>query len=179
LYDNDRPPVGGRVKRVLLGTAIATAFALGVYSLILASVNADKVQPLAISGLVRTATASDMDRIATALGNHSTHELVYVVMDTPELGPDPNVEIAAKAAAQILTDSGLVVSVRVLGPGDLDFAAIVEQNGIGRFPAVLVVKKEGGIVLVSDDLSEKNLLHAYFKVFGKKSSCDGAASEIY
>jgi hypothetical protein len=167
------------MRSVLLGVAIAAAFALGVYSLVLASINADKAQPLTLTGLVRTATALDEDKLATALGSQSEHELVYVVMDTPEFGPDPNVEIAARGAVQALTDSGLVASTRILGSADTDFASIVMQNGITRFPAVLVVKREGGIVLVSDDLSKENLLQAYYGVFGKRSSCDGAASEIY
>ncbi len=177
--DFDSSSAGGRVKNVFFTVTVTTAFALGIYSLILASADADKVQPSTIAGLLRTATAADVEKIEIALGVLAEQDLVYVVLDTAEVGPDPDVEVAARRAVRALNDSGMAVSVRFLGPGDPDFTMIVAQNGIGRFPAVLVVKKDGGIVLVTDDLNEKNLLHAYLGVWGKTSSCDEARSAIY
>jgi len=164
---------------VLFTVAVITAFALGFYSLFLASANAGKVQPLTTAGLLRTATAGDTEKIEIALGVLAKQDLVYVILDTPEIGPDPYVEIAARRAAQALADSGLAVSVRLLDPGDPDFKTIVAQNSIGRFPAVLAVKKSGGIVLVTDDLNEENLLHTYFTVWGKNSDCGAAKNAVY
>ena len=167
------------MRNVLFTFTVTTAFALGLYSLFLASANAGKVPPSNIAGLLRTAMSADTEKIETALGVMAEQDLVYVVLDTPEVGPDPEVEIAARRAVRSLTDSGLAVSVRFLNPGDPDFTTIVAQNGIGRFPAVLVVKKHGGIALVTNDLNEKNLLHAYLGIWGKTSSCDEARSAIY
>jgi hypothetical protein len=158
---------------------VAISFALGLYSLFLAYANAGKVQPLTTEGMFRTATAADSEKIEIALGVLTDRDLVYVVLDSPEVGPDPDVEIAARKAARALNDSGLVASVRLLNPRNSDFTLVVEQNGINRFPAVLAVKKNGGIVLVMDDLSEKNLLYAYYSVLGKTSSCDDAKSAVY
>jgi hypothetical protein len=164
---------------VLFTVTITTSFALGLYSLFLAYANAGKVQPLITEGLLRTATAADAEKIEIALGVLTDQDLVYVVLDSPEFGPDPDVEMAARKAARALNDSGLDVSVRLLDPGDPDFTTIVAQNSINQFPAVLAVKKEDGIVLVMDDLNEKYLLHAYYRVWGKTSSCDEARSAVY
>lgn len=179
LKDNERSTASGWFPNVLFTVMVTGAFALGFYSLFLASANAGKVRPLTNEGLVRTATAADAEKTEIALGVLTEHDLVYVVLDTPEFGPDPDVERAAWRAAEVLTDSGLVVSVRPVNPVNPDFATIVAQNDVSRFPAVLVVKKGGGIVLVTDDLSEENLLHAYHSVWGKTSGCNEAASAIY
>lgn len=175
----DRLSASSQLRNVLFTITVITAFALGIYSLFLAYVNAGKVQPLTTEGLLRTATAVDGEKIKIALGDLTEQDLVYVVLDVPEVSPDPGVEVAAEKAAQALADSGLVVSVRLLDPRDPDFMMVVAQNGISRFPVVLAVKEGGGIVLVTDDLSEKNLLHAYYDVWGKTSSCDEARSAVY
>jgi hypothetical protein len=179
ISDNERLSTGGRLKKVLFTVAVTAAFAFGVYSLFLASANASKVKPLAEEGLVRTATAKDDDQIALALGAMVEPELVYVVVDDPLGPPDPDLERNAQQAAQNLVDSGLVVSVRRLEPVDPDYATIVEQNAIGHFPAVLVVKKNGGIVLVTDDFSPENLSQAYLTVWGKSSDCGAAKNAVY
>ena len=167
------------MRHVLFTFTVTTAFALGLHSLFLAFANTDKLQPSATAGMLRTATAADSEKIEVALGAMAKQDLVYVVLDISEVGPDPEVELAARRAARVLADSGMVVSVRLLDPEDPDFTTIVAQNGIGRFPAVMVVKQDGGIVLVTDDLNEENLLHAYLGVWGKTSSCNEARSAIY
>jgi hypothetical protein len=177
-YD-DKPSAGGLLRTVLFTVTVTAAFALGIYSLFLASANAGKVQPLTTEGLLRTATAADAGKIEIALGDMAEQELVYVVMDTQEIGPDPYVVIAARGAAQALGDSGLAASVRLLASGDPDFTTIASQNSVTQLPAVLAVKKNGGIVLVTDDLNEINLLQAYYGVWGKTSTCDEAKSAIY
>jgi len=169
----------GRLRNVLFTVAVITAFALGLYSLFLASANAGKVKPLTAAGLLRTATAGDTEKIEIALGGLVEQDLVYVVLDTPEVGPDPYVESAARGAVRALVGTGLAVSLRLLDPGNPDFTTIVSQNGIGRFPAVLAVKKDGGIVLVTDDLNEENLLYAYHAVWGKNSDCGAAKNAVY
>lgn len=167
------------MRNILFIGAVVTTFALGLYSLFLAYANAGKVQPLTTEGLLRTATAADVEKIETALGVLTDQDLIYVVMESPEIGPEPDLEIAARKAARALNDSGLVASVRLLDSGDPDFPTIAAQNGINRFPAVLAVKKDGGIVLVMDDLSDEKLLQAYFIVWGKTSSCEEAGSAVY
>lgn len=177
--DNNRSSTGGRLRNVLFTITVTTAFALGLYSLFLASANAGKVKALAQEGLVRTATAKDEAQIALALGSLIEPELAYVVVDAP-LGPaDPDLERTAQQAAQNLFDSGLVASVRRLEPIDPDYATIVEQNTIGHFPAVLVVKKNGGIILVTEDFSPENLSQAYHTVWGKSSDCGSAKNAVY
>ncbi len=177
--DSGSSATRGQLKHVLFAFMVTTAFALGFYSLYLASANAGKARPLTASGLLRTATATDGEKIGIALGDLAEHDLVYVVVDAPEVDADLDATVAARRASRALTDSGLTVSIRLLDPGDPDFTTIVMQNGISRFPAVLAVKKDGGIVLITDDLSEGNLLRAYRKVWGKMSSCEEAASAIY
>jgi len=172
-------PAISRLRKGLFAVAITTAFALGCYSLFLASANAGKVKPLHEEGLIRTATAKDGDRIALALGTIEKYELVYVVVDDPLGSPDLDLERTARQAAQNLADSGLAVSVRRLEPIDPDYATLVEQNAIGHFPAVLVVKKEGGIVLVTEDFSLDNLLDTYHNVWGKNSDCGAAKNAVY
>jgi hypothetical protein len=177
--DYDVSSAGDRLKNVFFTVTVTIAFVLGLYSLFLASANADNVQPSTIAGLLRTATSADAEKIEIALGALAEQDLAYVVLYTTEVGPDPKVETAARRAARALTESGMAVSVRLLGPGDPDFTMIVAQNGVGRFPAVLAVKKDGGIVLVTDEINEKNLLHAYQGVWGKTSSCDDSRSAVY
>jgi hypothetical protein len=167
------------LKNVVFTVAVASVFALGLYSLFLASANAGKERPTSVAGLLRTAVPADTEKIERALGVMSEHDLVYVVLSAAKNGPDPDVEAAARKAALALLDSGINVSVRFLDSGDPDFTTVVEQNGVGRFPAVLAVKKSGGIVLVTDKINEKNLLHAYQSVWGKTSSCDDAKSAVY
>lgn len=159
--------------------ALASAFALGLYSLFLASVNANKTRPLTAEGMRRTATAADAEKIEVALGGLTEPDLVLVVLDASEVAPDLDVEIAVRSAARSLGDSSLAVSIRLLNPAVPDFAPIVAQNGVSRFPAVLAVKKRGGIVLVTDNLSAENLLNVYRVVWGKKSSCEDAKSAVY
>lgn len=170
---------GSRLKRLFFTVTVITAFALGLYSLFLASANAGRVRPSNIAGLQRTATKADIEKIETALGNLTEQNLVFVVLYKEEIGLDPGIEVAARRAARALSDTGIAVPVRFVGPGDSDFTKIVAQNGIGRFPAVLAVKKDGGILLVTDEITEKSLLHAYRVVWGKTSSCDDAKSAIY
>jgi hypothetical protein len=177
--DKDRLSAVDRVKRVLLTLTVTSAFALGLYSLFLASVNADKIQPLTAEGMRRTATAADAAKIEVALGGLPEPGLVLVVLDASEIAPDLDVEIAVRNAARSLSDSSLAVSVRLVNPGVSDFATIVAQNGVNRFPAVLAVKKKGGIVLVTDNLSAENLVNVYRAVWGKKSSCEDAKSAVY
>jgi hypothetical protein len=167
------------LKNVFFLIAVTSAFSLGLYSLFLASASADKKQPSNIAGFLRTATSVDAGKINIALGDLDEQDLVYVILYTAEAGPEPEVEIAARRAAQTLSDSSMSVSVRLLDPGDPDFSTIVTQNGVGHFPAVLTVKKDSGIVLVTDKINEKNLLHAYHGVWGKASSCVDAGSTIY
>lgn len=178
-HNDDVPSDSGRWKNVLFTVAVTAAFALGVYSLFLASANADKAGPSDITGLVRTATPADAGKIEVALGAPAGQDLVYVVLYDAEVGLDAEVEIAARRAARSIAESGIAVSVRLLGPGDADFATIASQNGVVRFPAVLAVKRDGGIVLVTDDINEKTLLDVYEAVWGKKSSCDDAGSGVY
>lgn len=167
------------MKNVLFTVSVAAAFALGLYSLFLAAANAHDVRSSAAAGFLRTAAAADTGKIDTAFGDPAGQDLVYVVLSDEEVGSAPEAEIAARRAAQTLAASGMTVSVRILGPRDPDFTTIVVQNGVGRFPAVLTVKKDGGIVLVSDVINEKNLLHAYRSVWGKTSSCEDAKSAVY
>jgi hypothetical protein len=178
-YDDTVYFASGRWKNLLFTAIVTAAFALGLYSLFLASANAGKVRPSNITRFTRTATSADDEKIETALGNEAEQELIFAVLYSEEIGLDPKLELAALRAARILTDSGVLVQVRLLHPADADFTKIVEQNGIVRFPAVLVVKKGGGIVLVTDEINEKNLLHAYQAIWGKISSCEDAKSAIY
>lgn len=176
---NDRPSTGDRLKNGLFTVTVTAAFALGLYSLFLASANAGKVQPSSLSGLLRTAAPADTVKIEMALGALADQDIVFVILYAAETGLDPEVEIEARRAARALTGSGLAVSVRLLGPGDPDFTLIAAQNGVDRFPAVLTVKKDGGIVLLTDEINEKNLVQAYQGVWGKASSCDDASSAVY
>lgn len=176
----DGPPGSlGRVRRVLLTAGTATALCLGTYSLLLATANAGSARPLAQAGLLRTALANDRERIALALGSSSGSEVVYVAVDAPLDPPDPGIERAVRQAAQTLVAAGRAASARRLKPTDPDFAAVVRQNDIQRFPAVLLVKKGGGILLVTDDYSAENLVRAFQTVWGRKSDCGAARDEIY
>lgn len=174
-----RLSAGDRLKNLAFLVAVTAAFVLGVYSLFLASANADNAQPAKIAGLLRTATSSETGKINIALGDLTDQDVVYVVLHTAEDGQYGAMEIAARRAARTLADSGMNVSVRVLGPSDPDYSEIITQNGVGRFPSVLIVKKDGGIVLVTDEITDKNLLHSYREVWGKASSCDDASSGIF
>jgi hypothetical protein len=164
---------------VLFTVAVTTGFVLGLYSLVLASVNAAGVASEPNAGLVRTATPADADLMAMVLGDLADKELVYVVLDTAAFGPDQGARTAARRAAEDLADSEMITSVRFLSPADSQFTTIVAENGIGRFPAALVVKRDGGIVLVTHDISEESLKHAYMTVWGTASSCEDAGSAIY
>jgi hypothetical protein len=170
---------GGRLKNILFIVTVTTAFIFGLHSLFLAYRNNNNVQQENMVDLIRTAGPIDTEKINSALGSQSSQDLVFVVLESAEAGPDPEVEIAARNAARALANSGLAVSVRFLDPGDPNFMKIAAQNSLDRFPAVLAVKKSGGIVWVTDEINENNLLHAYQRVWGKTSSCDDAASAIY
>jgi hypothetical protein len=168
-----------RIKKMLLTSGTTIVFFLGVYSLFLASASAGKVQPLAEHGLLRTAVADDHERIALTLGPTSGSDVVYVAIDAPLDPPDPGIEQATRQAAQTLVDSGVLASTYRLRPSDPSFAAVVKENEILRFPAVLVVKKDGGIVLVTEDHSAESLVRAFQAVWGKRSDCGAASDEIY
>jgi len=175
----DSISAASRLKNVCFTVIVTTAFALGLYSLYLVGANTDKVQSATVAGLQRTATADNTEQIELALGDLTEQDLVYVVLDRPEDVLAPDAASVAQKAVRTFADSDLDVAVRLLDSGDPNFATIVAQNGIDRFPAVLVVKRDGGIVLVADEISEKNLLHAYNVVWGKTSSCDDAKADIY
>ena len=178
-HTHHRPSAGDRLKHAVFLVAVTTAFVLGMYLLFLAHANADNVRSPDIAGLLRTATSSETGKIDIALGELADHDVVYVVLQSEEDGQYSTEEIAATRAARALADSGMKASVRVLDPSDLDFSEIVMQNSVERLPAVLTVKKDGGIVLVTYEINDKNLLHAYQEVWGKASSCDDASSGVY
>ncbi len=161
------------MKNALLTAVVTLAFGLGTVSFLLAVVNPPEDSDGLTVGPVRTASSNETEEIAMVLGDPSEQGIVYMVVNIFEIGDDLRVVEAARGAAHSLAESGLDASVRLLGPEDPDFAAIVEQNGIGRFPAVLVAKKGAGIVLVSDELNEKSLEDAYWQVLGRASSCVG------
>jgi len=169
----------GRVKHILLSAVTALAFALGTYSLVLASTNAGMAHPLPDNGLLRTAVASDREKIDLALGPMPEAEVVFLVIDAPTAPPDPEVERAAREAARTLVDSGTSASARRLQPSDPSFTAITKQNDIRRFPAILVVKKAGGIVLVTEDHGAENLVRAFQTTLGRRADCGAARDGIY
>jgi len=177
--DSDRPAAAHALREVCFTVLVTAAFTLGFYSLLLASVNKGEVLPLAAAGVVRTATAADAEQIALALGPLASHDLVFVVLDTSDAGPDPAAVAAARRAAGTVTDAGTNAAIRLLGPRDSDFGSIVTQNGVGRFPAILAVKNGGGIVLVNDEIDEEILLSVYWRVWATASSCNDAVKDIY
>jgi hypothetical protein len=179
LSKHDRSSVGYRLKQSLFTVAVTTAFVLGLHSLLLASGNAGGAAPATYAGMVRTATTADAEMIELALGELADFDLVYVILDSSEGGAGMDVEIAARRAAQAYAASGMSAAVRLLDPLDSDFTMTVAQNGVDSFPAVLVVNKAGGIVLVTDGISEESLRNAYMTVWGTASSCEDASSEIY
>lgn len=167
------------MKNVIFAIVVTTAFVAGLYSLFLAAANAGRIQPPDVESLVRTALPADTSRIEAALGDATGQDLVYVVLYTTETGPAPEVEAATRKAARALAESGMTVSVRLLGPGESDFTTVVTQNDVARFPAVLAVKPDGGIVALTNGITEKNLIETYQTVWGKASSCDDASSAVY
>lgn len=167
------------MKNVIFGIAAAAALLLGVYSLYLSAANAGRTSPSNIDGLVRTAAPDDTLHIAAAMGEVDGNELVYVVLHADGPGPDPAVDEAATNAARSLSQSGLTASVRFVDHGERGFASLAGRNGVDRFPAVLVVRKGGGIVRVTGDITEEHLLDVYQRVWGKASSCVGAGADVY
>jgi hypothetical protein len=170
---------GGLLKNTLFVIGVIAAFSFGLYSLILAYANAGKVKPVIASGLQRTAAAGDTDKIETALGQATDQDLVFLILDTLDVGSDPGVRTAVQSATRALADSGLTCSLRYMHPETFDFWKIVEQNGVVYFPAVLAVKRKGGIILLADDLDKNRLLAAYYEVWGKTSTCNDAKSFVY
>jgi hypothetical protein len=162
------------MKNALFTAVVTAAFGLGLSSLLLAVATPPGDSNGLTAGPVRTASSNETEEIAIVLGDPAEKGIVYVVVNVFEIGDDPRIVAAARGAVQSLAESGLDASVRLLAPGDSDFVEIVEQNGIVRFPAVLVAKKGSGIVLVSDELNEKSLENAYWQVLGRASSCVGA-----
>lgn len=177
--NHEGPGAGYRIKRAFFTVGLTTAFGLGFYSLFLAVVQANSVQLSNIADLQRTATPADVVNIETAVGELIEQDLVYVVVDDSELGPHQAIENAAMGATDALSESGVDAGVRFVGFNHPDFLSIVEQNRIDRFPVVLVVKNDGGIVLVTDRFSEENLQHVYMGVWGKTSSCEEAVAEVF
>lgn len=167
------------VKNVLFIITVAAMFIIGFYSLFLASVSANKTQTFTTENLLRTVDPSDTDKINRALGHSFDMDFVFVVLDTSVSGTNPNLEFSVRSAALTLADSGLTSSVRILYPEDNDFTEIAAQNDINSFPAVLAVKKEGGIIQIMNDHSEEYLLYAYHSIWGKTSDCSDDKSAVY
>jgi len=168
-----------KFKKTALMLVIIISFALGLYSLILAYASADKIQTFTNEFLIRIAAPSDSSQIATAFGNLFDKDFIFVVLDTSSSDTNPFLELSAQSAAQVLADSGLASSVRIINPKDSDFEAVVKQNKVGYFPAVLAVKRDGGIILITDDFSEQYLLFAYTTIWGKTSDCSDDKSAVY
>ncbi len=179
IHGQNISPAHGGSKNALFTATVTIVFALGLYSLFLAYRGIDEVRQANIAGLMRTATPADSNKIRIALGSLTHQDLVFVILEAEEAGSDQEVEIATRSAARALAYSGLEVSVRLLSPDDPDLAVIAAQNGVSRFPAVLAVKKDTGIVLVTDEIDENKLLHAYQSVLGRTSSCEDAAAAVY
>lgn len=176
---SSKPSGHGLIRYVTFIFGVTSMFILGFYSLFLAYTYAGKAQTFTTDNLLRTAAPSDNEKIETALGSFLDKDIIFVVLDTSSIGINPALELSAMSAAKILADSGLTSSVRILYPEDNDFAVIVAQNDISRFPAVLAVKKEGGIIQITDDQSEEYLLFAYHSVWGKTSDCSDDKLAVY
>ncbi len=166
-------------KNILFIVIVAAMFLTGIYSLFLASNLSSKAQTFTTDNLLRTAAPIDSDKIKTALGPFLDMDFIFVVLYTSEPGTNPNLVSSVRSAARAIADSGITSSVRILYPDNDDFASIVEQNDIKDFPAVLAVKKEGGIVQIINDYSEKYLQFAYHRVWGKTSDCSNDKSAVY
>ncbi len=151
----------------------------GFYSLFLASSSAGVNQDFTADHLSRTAAPSDDEKIEMAFGQFIDKEFIFAILDTSILGTDSYLELSARSAAQVLADSGLNASVRILYPDDNDFNKIALQNDISRFPAILAVKKDGGIIQITEDYSKDYLLFAYNSIWGKKSDCSDNKSAVY
>jgi hypothetical protein len=170
---------GNLLKNTLFVIIIVTMITTGFYCLYLASSSANKTKTFNTENLFRKAFPTDVYKIETALGHFFNSDLVFVLLDSSKSSINPNLEFSAMSATKVLADSGVVSSIRVLYPDDNDFTAIVVQNDISRFPAVLAVKKEGGIIQITNDHSEEYLLFAYNTIWGKTSDCSDDKSAVY
>lgn len=166
-------------KNLLFTVIVAAMFITGVYSLVLALTSAGQAQSFTTDNLQRTAAPVDSDKINMALGPLLDKDFIFVVLDTSLPGTNLDLEFSARSAARIIADSGLTSSVRILYPENDDFSTIVEQNGINDFPAMLAVKKKGGIVRITDDYSEEYLQFVYQSIWGKTSDCSDDKSAVY
>lgn len=154
-------------------------FSTGFYSLFLAATYSFRTQTFTTDNLIRIAAPFDTGKIETAFGDFVDLDFTFIVLDTSIQGINPNLEFSARNAARVLADSGLASSVRMLYPADNDFSTIVAQCGISHFPAVLAVKREGGIIQIMNDHSEEYLLFAFNSVWGKTSDCSDDKSAVY
>lgn len=170
---------GSLTKNVLLIILATTMFSTGFYSLFLASIYSDPGQNFTTDNLFRTADPSEIDKIETAFGHFSESDFMYLILDKSMPEANPDLELSARSAARLLSDSGLITSVRLLFPEDIDFKTIIAQNDIDRFPTVLAVKKEGGIIKIEGNHSQDYLLFAYNSIWGKTSDCSDDKSAIY
>jgi hypothetical protein len=153
---------------------------MGIYSLTLAFV---KVQweSITTSLIMRTATPEDSAKMEVALGSETESDLVFVVI--ANLGECIEDAAAASLAVQNLSAnppfSELQTSIRYMAADDPDFEIILEQNEIRQFPALLIIKKGGGIVRLVNKLDEKTILDTYQRYWGDSASTTETEYSIY
>jgi hypothetical protein len=136
---------------------VTAAMIMGIYSLTLAFMNVQWAS-ITTALIMRTATPES--------------NLVFVVI--ANLGECIEDAAAAAKAVQNLSAtppfSDLETSIRYMTADDPDFKIILEQNEIRQFPALLIVKKGGGIVRLVNKLDEKTILDTYQRYWGDSAS---------
>ena len=168
------------IRNALFTVTVTAAMVMGIYSLTLAFVNAERTSTTT-SMILRTAMPDDSDKIDVALGSQVESDLVFVVI--ANLGECIEDAAAAAKAVQNVSETLLVsdleTSIRYMAADDPDFKIILEQNEIRQFPAVLIAKKDGGIVRLIDKLDEKTILDTYQRYWGDSASTTETEYSIY
>jgi hypothetical protein len=159
---------------------VTAAMIMGIYSLTLAFMNVQWAS-ITTALIMRTATPEDSAKMEVAIGSETESNLVFVVI--ANLGECIEDAAAAAKAVQNLSAtppfSDLETSIRYMTADDPDFKIILEQNEIRQFPALLIVKKGGGIVRLVNKLDEKTILDTYQRYWGDSASTTETEYSIY
>lgn len=159
---------------------VTAAMIMGIYSLTLAFMNVQWAS-ITTSLIMRTAMPEDSAKMKVAFGSETESDLVFVVI--ANLGECIEDAAAAAKAVQNVSETLLVsdleTSIRYMTADDPDFKIILEQNEIRQFPALLIVKKGGGVVRLIDKLDEKTILDTYQRYWGDSASTAETEYSIY
>lgn len=130
----------------------------------------EKAEEPAKADIHHLASIDDLNKSITE------HDYLFVVLPGVEKG-NGSIQKVALAAAKMAEADDIVVCVAELNRDCEGFKKHTKKAGVKKFPAILMVRKDGTKAIVQGDITEKHLAKAFAELAGAESNTCPFASK--